>query len=81
MRVAIATSFKVHSAFDAASANRKDRIAGLMRALVDLKRLAAKCERFGHEWKMVKATVFVQSQEDLFPAADFDPISDLELDI
>ncbi len=67
--------------FDSATANWKDRIAGLMRALVNLKPLTTKCEHFRHEWKIVEAAVFVQSQEDLFPAPDFDPISDLELDI
>jgi hypothetical protein len=59
VRMPVATSFKMNCPFDSATANWKDRIAGLMGALVNLKPLTTKCEHFSHEWKIVEAAVFV----------------------
>jgi hypothetical protein len=75
MRLTVATSFEMHGSFKPASTNWKDRIAGLVGPLVNLKPLAAKREHFRHEGKIVKAAVFVQSQQDLLAAPDFYPIS------
>ena len=60
MRLTITTSFEMHSPFDPAPANWKDRIAGLVRPLVNLKPLTAKRKHFRHERKLVEAAVFVQ---------------------
>jgi hypothetical protein len=81
VRLTIATSFEMHSPFDTASANWKDRIAGLVGSLVNLKPLAAKCKHFGHERKIVEAAVAVQGCEDLLAAPDFYPVSGAEPEV
>ena len=61
---------------DSAAANRKHRIAGLVRSLVDLKPLSAECEHLRHKGHAVKLTVVVERFEDFCPTSDLDPVAD-----
>jgi hypothetical protein len=50
-----------------------------MRALVDLKLLAAECKHLGHERHAVKLPVAVERVQDFVLAPDFYPVADCQL--
>ena len=81
VRTSVAARVKMNGLMDAAAANRKHRIAGLVRPLVDLKTLSAEGEHFRHERHAFQLAVLVEGCEDLFPATDLNPIADTQVAI
>ena len=51
------------------------RVAGLMRALVDLEALAAIAEHLRHEGQILEPAVLVERPQDLFLAQDLHPLA------
>src|SRR5882672_6307942 len=80
MRSSITTRFEMHRRVDPASANWKDRIAGLVRPFVDTKALAAECKHLRHEGHIFKAALFVKRRQDFLRAADLHPFSGLQVE-
>jgi hypothetical protein len=66
-------------ALNAPAADWKDGIAGLMRAFINLKLLSTKRDHLRHERHPIQATSAVKSAEDLFLAANLDPITNAQL--
>jgi hypothetical protein len=64
---------------ESAAGNGVDRVAGLVRALVDLKPLSAVLEHLRHERQALHATAFVKRAQNLFFTADFHPIASAKL--
>ena len=56
-----------------------DRIAGLVRPLVDLEALPAILEHLRHEGHAIQSTLLVKRPQDFVLAADFDPITCMQL--
>jgi hypothetical protein len=71
----VTASIEVNRLIDAASTNRKNRIAGLVRPLVDLKLSAAEREHLGHERHAVELPLAVECAQDLIFASDLHPLA------
>jgi len=52
-----------------------DRIAGLVRGLVNAKTLTAIFEHLRHERQTLQLSIFVERSQDLFLGSDFDPFA------
>src|SRR5579859_4627012 len=76
MCLPITTSIEMDCAKYPTPANREDRIASFVCALVDPKSRTAECEHFWHEGHPLHLTVRVQCLQDLFFGAHFHPVSD-----
>ena len=57
------------------TAGLANRVAGLVRPLVNSEPLTAVLKHLRHEWQSVQAAIFVKCTEDLFLASDFHPIT------
>jgi|ERR1700733_11262825 hypothetical protein len=78
--LAVATQVKVHCVWEPAPEPfigdiSSNRIAGLVGALGNLKPLTARFEHLRHERHSVETTIPVEGREDLFLAANLDPIA------
>ena len=85
--LAVTSQAEMNTIGKSAAGNGVDRVAGLVRALVDLEPLSAVLEHLRHERQALHATAFVKRAQNLFLTADFHPIasakalSSLHLDI
>jgi hypothetical protein len=70
----------MHRLADAPPTNREDGVAGLVRAFVNLKSLAAEREHLGHERRAVEFPFAVERPEDFLFAPDFHPIAYAQID-
>src|SRR5690348_1207313 len=78
VRGTVATRVQMNCLADAAPANREDRVAGLVRPLVDLKPFTAESEHLRHERHAFELTGSVERRKDFFLATDLDPVSDAQ---
>src|SRR5579859_3703092 len=78
MSLTIATSFQMNGMIHAASAYRKNGVAGFMRALIDGEFLAAEGQHLRHERHAVQLAVFIQGAQNFFFGAHFYPVAGLE---
>lgn len=62
-----------------AASNRVDRVAGLMRALVDLEPLSTVFEHLRHEGQSLLAARFIKRKQNLIFATDLNPIATAKL--
>src|SRR5579864_8554800 len=75
----VATGVEVDGILHAPSADREHRVAGLVRALIDVKTTAAECEHLRHERHAVELAVLVESTQDFILAANLEPVAYLWL--
>src|SRR5579859_6015926 len=76
MSASVAARVEVHRLINPASADWKDRVAGLVRSFIDLKPLAAECEHLRHERHAVQLPVGVERPQDFLFASHFHPVAD-----
>jgi hypothetical protein len=66
----------MHRVSDPASSHRKNRVAGLVRAFVNLKALAAKREHLRHERHAIELRIAVERPEYFVFTPNLDPVAD-----
>ena len=72
MRLPIATkAFEMDRSIHSATARLVNRVARLVRSLVNAKTFAAERKHFGHEGQTFKPAMLIQRGEDFRFAADF----------
>ena len=71
----VATEIQMDRIGEASTSNRIDRVAGLVRPLINFEALSAILKHLRHEGELIQPAILIERPQDLFLAPNFHPIT------